>query len=73
MGIGGDGPISLCAGVTVSGMTHVSRSIEVPGVYSGGVLHSESRRWKRNALRFADLDGLAKRLTSLEKRFRGGS
>ena len=73
VGIGGDGPISLCAGVTVSGMTHVSRSIEVPGVYSGGVLHSESRRWKRNALRFADLDGLAKRLTSLEKRFRGGS
>ena len=73
VGIGGDGPISLCAGVTVSGMTHVSRSIEVPGVYSGGVLHSESRRWKRNALRFADLDGLAKRVASLEKRFRGGS
>jgi len=68
VGIGGDGPITLCDGVTVSGMTHVSRSIDAPGVYSGGVLHSESHRWKRNALRFANLDGLAKRLAALEKR-----
>ena len=68
VGVGGDGPITLCDGVTVSGMTHVSRSIEQPGLYSGGVLHAESRRWKRNALRFADLDGLAKRVKKLEKR-----
>lgn len=67
VGVGGDGPISLCDGVTVSGMTHVSRSIERPGVYSGGVLHAESRQWKRNALRFANLDGLAKRVRALEK------
>jgi len=67
VGVGGDGPISLCDGVTVSGMTHVSRSIDRPGVYSGGVLHDESRRWKRNALRFARLDGLAKRVRALEK------
>lgn len=70
VGVGGDGPITLCDGVTVSGMTHVSRSIERPGVYSGGVLHAESRRWKRNALRFADLDGLVKRVRQLEKRFK---
>ena len=69
VGVGGDGPITICDGVTVSGMTHVSRSIDTPGVYSGGVLHATSGRWKRNALRFADLDGIAKRLTALEKRF----
>ena len=67
VGVGGDGPISLCDGVTVSGMTHVSRSIDSPGVYSGGVLHDETRRWKRNALRFAGLDGLARRVRALEK------
>ena len=71
VGVGGDGPITLCDGVTVSGMTHVSRSIDTPGIYSGGVLHSESRRWKRNALRFANLDGIAKRLAALEKRLSG--
>ncbi len=71
VGVGGDGPITLCDGVTVSGMTHVSRSIDAPGVYSGGVLHSESRRWKRNALRFANLDGIAKRLAAIEKRLPG--
>lgn len=71
VGVGGDGPITLCDGVTVSGMTHVSRSIDTPGLYSGGVLHSESRRWKRNALRFANLDGIAKRLAAVEKRLSG--
>ena len=67
VGVGGDGPVEICDGVTVSAMTHVTSSIAKPGVYSGGVLHNETRRWKRNALRFADLDGLAKRLRRLEK------
>ena len=68
VGVGGDGPITLCDGVTVSGMTHVSRSIDKPGVYSGGVLHAETRTWKRNALRFTRLDELAKRVRKLEQR-----
>lgn len=67
VGIGGDKPIDLCDRVTVSGMTHVSRSIRKPGVYSGGVLHNANWRWKRNALRFSELDGMAKRLAQLEK------
>ena len=32
VGIGGASPITLCDGVTVSGMTHVSSSIDAPGV-----------------------------------------
>ena len=67
VGIGGDGPIEISDRVIVSGMTHVSRSIMKPGVYSGGVLHSATLRWKRNALRFAQLDDLAKRIARLEK------
>jgi UDP-3-O-[3-hydroxymyristoyl] glucosamine N-acyltransferase len=66
-GIGGDGPITLCDGVVVSGMTHVSASIDTPGVYSGGVLHGPTRQWKRNALRFSELDGLARRVARLER------
>ena len=68
VGMAGDGPIRLTDGVMVSAMTHVSRSIEEPGLYSGGVLHDKSARWKRNALRFGEIDQLAKRLARLEKK-----
>jgi UDP-3-O-[3-hydroxymyristoyl] glucosamine N-acyltransferase len=67
VGVGGDGPITICDRVVVSGMTHVSASIDTPGVYSGGVLHGPSRRWKRNALRFNELDALARRVAGLER------
>jgi UDP-3-O-[3-hydroxymyristoyl] glucosamine N-acyltransferase len=67
VGVGGDGPIEICDRVVVSGMTHVSASITAPGVYSGGVLHSASRQWKRNALRFQRLDELSRRVARLER------
>ena len=68
VGVAGDGPVDICDGVTVSAMTHVTGSIREPGIYSGGVPHNTNRRWKRNALRFAQLDGIAKRLAKLEKK-----
>jgi UDP-3-O-[3-hydroxymyristoyl] glucosamine N-acyltransferase len=67
VGIGGDRPITLCDGVIVSGMTHISSSINEPGVYSGGVLHNGSITWKRNAIRFQSLDQLARRVSRLER------
>ena len=73
VGVGGDGPIRLTDGVMVSAMTHVSRSIEEPGLYSGGVLHDKSARWKRNALRFGEIDQLAKRIRRVEKKTELGS
>jgi UDP-3-O-[3-hydroxymyristoyl] glucosamine N-acyltransferase len=48
-------------------MTHVSASISEPGVYSGGVLHSPSRQWKKNALRFNRLDAMSRRVARLER------
>jgi len=66
-GVGGDGPIEICDGVVVSAVTHISASITEPGIYSGGVIHSPTRQWKRNALRLLRLDELFKRVTSLEK------
>ena len=67
VGIGGDGPIEICDQVVVSGMTHVSASIREPGIYSGGVIHSPTRKWKRNALRLLKLDDLFRRVARLEK------
>ena len=70
VGIAGDGPIEICDGVVVSATTHVTSSITEPGIYSGGVLHSKTRQWKRNALRFMHLDELNRRVTKLEKKLR---
>ena len=70
VGVAGDGPVEFADGVVVSAMTHVTGSIREPGIYSGGVPHNTNRRWRRNALRFAQLDGIAKRLARLEKALR---
>ncbi|MGE0625486.1 MAG: UDP-3-O-(3-hydroxymyristoyl)glucosamine N-acyltransferase [Pseudomonadales bacterium] len=67
VGVGGDGPIEICDRVVVSGMTHVSASISEPGIYSGGVIHSPTRQWKRNALRLLRLDDLFRRVARLER------
>lgn len=68
VGVGGDGPVHIADDVTVTGMTHVSRSIEQAGRYSSGTLAAPSQSWKRNALRLAQLDGWIRRLMALEKR-----
>lgn len=68
VGVAGDGPVEICDGVSVSAMTHVAASIREPGIYSGGVPHNTNRRWRRNVLRFAQLDGIAKRLAKLERK-----
>lgn len=70
VGVGGDRPIELADQVVVSGMTHVSASISEPGIYSGGVLHSPSLAWKKNALRFNRLDELNRRVARLERLLR---
>ncbi len=70
VGVGGDKPIEICDQVVVSGVTHVSSSITEPGVYSGSIIHNRMSHWKRNALRFQNLDELAKRVGRLEKRLK---
>ena len=66
-GVAGDHPITICDHVQVASVTTISRSIDTPGVYAGSVLHNTVQRWRRNAVRFAELDDIAKRLASLEK------
>lgn len=68
VGVGGDGPVDICDGVILTATTLVTQSITEPGVYSGGVLHAPASKWKRNAIRFQNLDGLARRVSKLEKR-----
>ncbi len=66
VGVAGDGPLTLCDGVVASAMTHITSSIDTPGFYSGGTLVNKMSLWKRNALRFQQLDALAKQVRRLE-------
>ena len=68
--VGGDGQLELADAVVLTAATVVLSSITEPGIYSGGVLHSSTARWKRNALRFHRLDELNRRVAELERRLR---
>ena len=66
-GVGGAQPIEICDHVMVSVVTTITQSITRPGVYSSGTLHNLTSRWKRNAVRFQELDSLARRVSRLER------
>ncbi|MCP5181005.1 MAG: UDP-3-O-(3-hydroxymyristoyl)glucosamine N-acyltransferase [Pseudomonadales bacterium] len=71
-GVGGEHPVTLCDGVTLTATTIVTTSIDKPGVYSGSMLHNTHTRWKRIVLLLHGLDELVKRVRSLEKRLPEG-
>lgn len=67
VGIGGGSPIQLCDGVMVSAKATVTRSIDLPGIYSGVAPYMEHKKWLRNSTRYKDLDALFKRVKKLEE------
>jgi UDP-3-O-[3-hydroxymyristoyl] glucosamine N-acyltransferase len=66
-GVGILGHISIADNVHVTAMSFVTRSLDVPGVYSSGTPLQENREWHRNYVRLRRLDDMAKRLKRLEK------
>lgn len=62
------GHLNIVDKVMISAMSLVSQSIDKPGLYSSGTGLLESKEWKRNIVRFRQLDDMAKRLRELEKR-----
>ncbi len=62
------GHIEIADNVTITGMSHVSRAISKPGVYSSGTPLEENAAWHRNFIRLKQLDDMARRLKKLEKR-----
>jgi len=60
--------VSICDGVTVTAMSLVNQSITEPGVYSSGTGLSDSTSWRRNIVRFRQLDELFRRILQLEKK-----
>ncbi|NLO54420.1 MAG: UDP-3-O-(3-hydroxymyristoyl)glucosamine N-acyltransferase [Gammaproteobacteria bacterium] len=66
-GVGLVGHIEICDGVFITGMTMVTHSITEPGAYSSGTAMQPASDWKKNAVRFRQLDDIAKRVRVLEK------
>ncbi|MDO8270857.1 MAG: UDP-3-O-(3-hydroxymyristoyl)glucosamine N-acyltransferase [Gammaproteobacteria bacterium] len=61
------GHLQIADKVMISAMSLVSQSIAESGIYSSGTGLLESKEWKRNIVRFRQLDDMAKRLRELEK------
>lgn len=66
-GVGVIGHLQIADKVMISAMSLVSQSIPEAGIYSSGTGLLESKEWKRNIVRFRQLDDMAKRLKELEK------
>jgi UDP-3-O-[3-hydroxymyristoyl] glucosamine N-acyltransferase len=61
------GHLTIADHVHITAMTLVTGSIDKPGSYSGGTGAATTAEWRRNAVRFNQLDEMAKRLKDLEK------
>ncbi|GGO78845.1 UDP-3-O-acylglucosamine N-acyltransferase [Marinobacterium nitratireducens] len=61
------GHLTIAPGTHVTAMSLVSKSITEAGAYSSGTGLQPHRNWKRNVVRFRQLDELARRVTKLEQ------
>lgn len=67
-----NGHLSICDGVTITGMSMVIKDIDEPGVYSSGMPSQTNREWRKNAARYRTLDDMSKRLRQLENKINNG-
>ena len=61
------GHLHIADGVHISVDTLVNKSITEPGSYSSGTVAAPTKLWRKNAVRFGQLDKMATRLSALEK------
>ncbi len=66
-GCGIAGHLDIADNVHLTGMTLVTKSIKKAGVYSSGTAVEPNAKWRRNVVRFRQLDELANRVKKLEK------
>ncbi|WP_226664912.1 UDP-3-O-(3-hydroxymyristoyl)glucosamine N-acyltransferase [Microbulbifer aggregans] len=66
-GAGIVGHITIADSSHVTARTLVTKSIDEPGSYSSGTPFSDNRSWRKNAVRFGQLDQMSRRLRELER------
>ena len=65
--VGINGHIEITDNCVFTGMTMVTKSIKEPGIYSSGTPAVSNKEWHKSNARIRKLDGLAKRVSHLEK------
>lgn len=65
--VGMNGHIEIGDNVMVTGMSAVTSSLLEPGVYSGSLSTALNKEWRKNVVRFKQLDDMARRLKKLEQ------
>jgi len=65
VGIGGH--LTIGDNVHFNGSTVVTRSIHEPGLYGSGTVMQEVRTWRKNAVRFGQLEEWVERIKKLER------
>lgn len=66
-GAGIPGHLTVADGVQIQAFTRITGSIEEPGSYTSGTGAMETGVWRKNAVRFGQLDELYRRVVELEK------
>ncbi|WPL18027.1 UDP-3-O-acylglucosamine N-acyltransferase [Thiorhodovibrio winogradskyi] len=66
--VGMAGHLTIADNVHFSGMAMVTRSFRQAGVYSSGIPAMPAAEWRRQVVRFRQLDEMARRLKQLEER-----
>ncbi len=61
------GHLTVADDTTITATSFVINSITEPGVYSSGTTIDDHASWRRNAVRFRQLDQLSRRVNALEK------
>jgi UDP-3-O-[3-hydroxymyristoyl] glucosamine N-acyltransferase len=64
------GHLTLADDVIITGMSMVISSIPSAGVYSSGMPVNENRKWRKNIIRFTQLDKMVQKIYQLEKRIK---
>lgn len=67
-GVGVGGHLTIASGSVMTAMSMINHDIPEAGMYSSGIPMSPTREWRRNALRFNELDKTVRRVRSLERR-----
>lgn len=69
-GCGIGGHLHIGDGVVMTGGSHVTNDVEGPGMFSSTTTPVQTNQmWRRNAVRFTQLDNMARRLRALERRY----
>lgn len=64
------GHLDIAAGTHITAMSLVSKNISSAGAYSSGTVAEPHKQWKKNVVRFRQLDEMSRKLNKLETEFK---